>query len=65
MADDDHTKPDCLFLVDSGCSFTLVLLWKVTGHSVFISMVFLGELPVRQCYIFHQRFMRREPVFII
>lgn len=24
--------------------FTLVLLWKVTGHSVFISMVFLGGI---------------------
>lgn len=24
--------------------FTMVLLWKVTGHSVFISMVFLGGI---------------------
>ena len=24
--------------------FTLILLWKVTGHSVFISMVFLGGI---------------------
>lgn len=45
--------------------FTLVLLWKVTGHSVFISMVFLGGIASEAVLYFHQRFMRREPVFII
>lgn len=44
MADDDHTESDCLFWWIAAVLFTLVLLWKVTGHSVFISMVFLGGI---------------------
>lgn len=66
MADDDHTESDCLFLVDCGCSFYAGFIVESDRSFCFYQHGFSwGGLPARQCYIFLQRFMRREPVFII
>ena len=49
--------------------FTMVLLWKVTGHSVFISMVFLGGIASEAVLYFSPTIyssfcnLQKQPVF--